>query len=211
VNFQRRLAQADISLTHTIIQPTVDKRTDGRVVGNKVTVRKVGETQDGIVVRGARVLATLAPYADEQTVYPSLPLPAEAKEYALAFAIPLDTPGLKFLCRDSVSAPGADPFDKPLSSRFDEQDAFCIFDDVLVPWDRVFIDGDVPIYNSMRDTGYAINMTTQATIRALTKLEFAYGLATRMAELIGDYAPATIEMLGELACYVRLTANALEL
>jgi 4-hydroxyphenylacetate 3-monooxygenase len=80
-----------------------------------------------------------------------------------------------------------------------------------VPWDRVFIDGDVKIYNSMRDTGYAINMTTQSTTRALTKLEFAYGLASRMAELIGDYSPATMEMLGELACYVRLTANALEL
>jgi len=211
VNFQRHLSRADISLTHTIIQPTVDKRTDSRVVGNKVTVRKVGETADGIVVRGARVLATLAPYADEQTVYPSQPLPPEAKEYAIAFAIPLDTPGLKFLCRDSASAPDADPFDKPLSSRFDEQDAFCIFDDMLVPWDRVFIDGDVPIYNAMRETGYAINMTTQSTIRALTKLEFAYGLATRMAELIGDYSPTTTEMLGELACYVRLTANAVEL
>ena len=82
---------------------------------------------------------------------------------------------------------------------------------MLVPWDRVFIDGDVQIYNSMRETGYAINMTTQSTIRALTKLEFAYGLATRMAELIGDTSPATTEMLGELACYVRLSANALEL
>ena len=211
VNFQRRLSHADISLTHNIIQPTIDKRTDSRVVGNKVTVRKVGETAAGIIVRGARVLATLAPYADEQTVYPSLPLPPEATAYAVAFAVPLDTPGLKFLCRDSASAPGADPFDKPLSSRFDEQDAFCIFDDVLVPWDRVFIDGDVRIYNSMRQTGYAISMTTQSTIRALTKLEFAYGLATRMAELIGDYSPTTTEMLGELACYVRMTANALEL
>jgi len=211
VAFRRRLAQADISLTHTIIQPTTDKRTDSKILGNKVTVRKVGETADGIIVRGARVLATLAPYADEQTVYPGQPIPAGATEYALAFAIPLDAPGLKFLCRDSASAPGADPFDKPLSSRFDEQDAFCIFDDVLVPWDRIFIDGDVEIYNSMRQTGYAINMTTQSTIRALTKLEFAYGLAGRMAELIGDYSPATTEMLGELACYVRLTANAVEL
>jgi 4-hydroxyphenylacetate 3-monooxygenase oxygenase component len=211
VNFQRRLSQADISLTHTIIQPTIDKRTDSRVVGNKVTIRKVGETADGIIVRGARVLATLAPFADEQAVYPGQPIPADATQYAVAFAIPLDTPGLKFLCRDSASAPGADSFDKPLSSRFDEQDAFCIFDDVLVPWDRVFIDGDVQIYNSMRETGYAISMTTQSTIRALTKLEFAYGLATRMAELIGDASPATTEMLGELACYVRLTANALEL
>jgi 4-hydroxyphenylacetate 3-monooxygenase len=211
VTFQRRLGEADLSLTHTIIQPTVDKRTDAQILGNKVTVRKVGETSEGIVVRGARVLATLAPYADEQTVYPGQPIPAGATEYAIAFAVPLDTPGLKFLCRDSASAPGADPFDKPLSSRFDEQDAFCIFDDVLVPWDRVFIDGDVEIYNSMRQTGYAISMTTQSTIRALTKLEFAYGLATRMAELIGDHSPATTEMLGEIACYVRLTANALEL
>jgi 4-hydroxyphenylacetate 3-monooxygenase oxygenase component len=211
VDFQRRLRRDDLSLTHTIILPTIDKRTDARWIGNKVTVRKVGQTADGIVVRGARVLATLAPFADEQTVYPSLPLPPDATEYAVAFAIPLDTPGLKFLCRDSVSAPDADPFDKPLSSRFDEQDAFCIFDDVLVPWDRVFIDGDVGVYNSIRDTGYAISMTTQSTIRALTKLEFAYGLASRMAELIGDHSPATVEMLGEMACYVRLTANALEL
>ena len=211
VAFQRHLAKADVSLTHTIIQPTIDKRTDNKVAGTKVMVRKIGETSEGIIVRGAKVLATLAPYADEQAVYPGQPLPADAKEFALAFAIPLDTPGLKFLCRDSVAAPGADPFDKPLSSRFDEQDAFCIFDNVLVPWDRVFIDGDVPIYNSMRETGYAISMTTQSTIRALTKLEFAYGLASRMAELIGDYSPATTEMLGELAAYVRLTANAVEL
>ena len=211
VAFQRRLADKDLSLTHTIIQPTVDKRTDSRILGNKVTVRKVGQTADGIIVRGGRVLATLAPYADEQAVYPGQPIPAGATEYALAFAIPLDTPGLKFLCRDLVAAPGADPFDKPLSSRFDEQDAFCMFDDVLVPWDRIFIDGDVEIYNSMRQTGYAISMTTQSTIRALTKLEFAYGLATRMAELIGDHSPATTEMLGEMACYVRMTANAVEL
>ena len=211
VAFQQYLAHGDVSLTHTIIQPTIDKRTDSRVVGTKAMVRKVGETADGIIVRGAKVLATLAPYADEQAVYPGQPLPHDAKEFALAFAIPLDTPRLKFLCRDSAAAPGADPFDRPLSSRFDEQDAFCIFDDVLVPWDRLFIDGDVPIYNSMRETGYAISMTTQSTIRALTKLEFAYGLATRMAELIGDYSPATTEMLGELAAYVRLTANAVEL
>src|SRR5258708_10459892 len=211
VAFERRLAQADISLTHTIIQPTTDKRTDSRILGNKVTVRKVGQTADGIIVRGARVLATLAPYADEQTVYPGQPIRPGATEYAVAFALPLDAPGLKFLCRDSASAPGADPFDKPLSSRFDEQDAFCMFDDVLVPWDRIFIDGDVEIYNSMRQTGYAISMTTQSTIRALTKLEFAYGLATRMAELIGDHSPATTEMLGEMACYVRMPSNALEL
>ena len=139
-------------LTHTIIQPTIDKRTDARFVDNQVNLHKVGETSEGIVVRGGRVLATLAPFADETAVYPALALPEGAEAHALAFAIPLSTPGLKFLCRDSASTPDADPFDKPLSSRFDEQDAFCIFDDVVVPWDRVFIDGDIEIYNSMNQT-----------------------------------------------------------
>lgn len=107
------------------------QRTDSRILSNEVTIRKFGETADGIIVRGgAGVLAPLTPYAD------------------------------------SVSASGADPFDKPLSSRFDEQDAFCIFDDVLVPRDRIFIDGDgdVDIYNSMRQTGYATSVTTQSTV-----------------------------------------------
>ena len=73
--------------------------------------------------------ATLAPFADEIAVYPALPLPAGADDYALSFCIPMSAPGLKFLCRDSVSA-SPNRFDHPLSSRFDEQDAFVIFDDV---------------------------------------------------------------------------------
>ena len=73
--FQKRLAREDISLTHTIIQPTIDKATDPQIVGNKVPVHKVGETRAGIVVRGARILATLAPFADEIAVYPA-PAPA---------------------------------------------------------------------------------------------------------------------------------------
>ena len=208
VRFQRRLTREDLSLTHTIIQPTIDKVTDPRIVGNQVTLHKVGETSTGIVVRGARILATLAPFADEIAVYPGLPIPAEATEYALAFAIPVDTPGLIFLCRDSASAPGAHPFDRPLSSRFDEQDAFVIFDDVEVPRERVFIDGRVDIYNRIRETGIVENLTNQTTIRALTKLEFAYGLATRLAAAINDQSPATQEMLGELLSYVEVTRSA---
>ena len=107
-----------------------------------------------------------------------------------------------------ASAPGAHPFDRPLSSRFDEQDAFVIFDDVEVPRDRVFLDGRVDIYNDMRHTGIAENLTNHTTIRALTKLEFAYGLATRMAEAINDQSPATQEMLGELLSYVEVTKSA---
>jgi aromatic ring hydroxylase len=208
VAFQKRLAREDLSLTHTIIHPTIDKTTDTQMVGNRVPVHKVGETRAGIVVRGARILATLAPFADEIAVYPALPLPAGAEAYALAFSIPVDAPGLHFLCRDSAAAPGAHVFDRPLSTRFDEQDAFVIFDDVEIPRERLFIDGQIDLYNTVNTTGLRDNMTNQTTIRALTKLEFAYGLATRMAETIGDASPGTHEMLGELLDYVEVSRNA---
>jgi len=121
----------------------------------------------------------------------------------------MDTPGLIFLCRDSASSPGADPFDRPLSSRFDEQDAFVIFDDVEVPRDRVFIDGDKEIYSGvMLPTAWWANIMQQTTIRALTKLEFAYGLASLMAEAVNDSTPQTLEMLGELHGYVEITRSA---
>ena len=109
VAYQKFLRRGDISLTHTIVQPTVDKATgDAPVAGNEHALRKVGETEHGIVVRGARVLATLAPFADELAVYPAAPLPQGADAYALSFCIPMSAPGLKFLCRDSVST-GAQP------------------------------------------------------------------------------------------------------
>ena len=65
VAFQKRLAREDISLTHTIIHPTIDKSTDGQIVGNRVPVHRIATTSGGIVVRGARILATLAPFADD--------------------------------------------------------------------------------------------------------------------------------------------------
>jgi 4-hydroxyphenylacetate 3-monooxygenase len=211
LDFQKRLRRDDISLTHTIIQPNIDKRTDGKILGNKVTLHKVAETPTSIVVRGARILATLAPFADEIAVYPALPIPEGAEDYALSFSIPMDIPGLRFLCRDAASI-DTNPFDRPLSSRFDEQDAFVIFDNVEIPREMFFLDGgpgSVKIYNTGTRSGLIDNMTTQTTIRALTKLEFAYGLATRLAEMVGDYSPATAEMLGEILSYVEVTRNAI--
>ena len=134
VDFQKRLRRDDLSLTHTIVHPTVDKEADDVFTDNPVPLHKVGETDDSIIVRGARLLATLAPFADEQTVYPGTPLPAEAPpEYALSFTVAMDTPGLVFLCRDSGMRPDAHPLDAPFSTAFDEQDALCLFDDVHVP------------------------------------------------------------------------------
>jgi aromatic ring hydroxylase len=210
VRFQKRLRRQDVSLTHTIVHPTVDKAKENQIAGNPVPLHKVGETPTSIVLRGARILATSAPFADELVVYPGFPLPTEGcEDYAISFSVPLDTPGLVILCRDSASTPGVDPFDRPLSVNFDEQDAFLIFDDVEVPKDQVFINGNVDVYNTVMRTAWWPNIMQQTTVRALTKLEFAYGLADRMAAAIGDRSDATTEMLGELLCYVELTRSAI--
>ena len=107
VEFQKELRRKDLSLTHTIIHPTIDKSLpDTEAGGGEVALHKVGETERGIVIRGARILATLAPFADEIAVYPAVPLPENAEAYALSFSIPIATPGLKLLCRESYSRPG---------------------------------------------------------------------------------------------------------
>ncbi len=210
IAFQKQLAREDISLTHTLVHPTIDRATDQVFEGNPVPLHKVGDTEHGIVVRGGRILATLAPFSDEIAVYPGHPLPPGAPpQFALSFSIPMDTPGLIFLCRDSASRPDTNLFDHPLSMRFDEQDAFVIFDNVEVPRERVFIDSHPDIYSSvMLPTAWWANIMQQTTLRALTKLEFAYGLATRMAEAVNDVTPGTIEMLGELNGYVEVTRSA---
>ena len=211
VEFQQRLRRDDLSLTHTIVHPTVDKEADKVFTDNPVPLHKVGETDESIIVRGARLLATLAPFADEQTVYPGAPLPpGSPPEYAVSFTVAMDTPGLVFLCRDSATRPDAHPLDAPFSTRFDEQDALCLFDDVHVPKRNVFIDGNIDVYNSVMGlSSWWPNIMQQTTIRALTKLEFAYGLAVKMAESVNDVSERTLEMLGELMSFAELTRSSL--
>ena len=210
IAFQRHAAERDLALAHTIIHPVVDGRIGPyEGVNREVALRKAGETDGGIIVRGARILATLGPFADELAVYPGQPIPKDAPDVALAFSIPLATPGLKIICRDHYGL-DADPFDKPFSSRFDEQDAFVVFDDVEVPRHRVFLDGDPATYNSVMARGWIGNVMQQTSIRAMVKLEFAYELCCRMAEATGqDRRPEVMQMLGEIWSYAELTRAAI--
>ena len=138
LNYYEYIRENDIVMTHTLVnlqrsravgQTPFDDRTD-------VALSVVDENEDGIVVRGARVLATLGPLSDEIAVYPArtrrVPVGEEGK-YAFGFSIPCNMEGLKFQCRDTFDA-GRSHFDHPASSRFEEMDAIVFFDDVLVPF-----------------------------------------------------------------------------
>src|SRR5581483_3196262 len=142
VAYQKTMRDLDLSTTHALINPQVDRsQTEAEQALGEVSLHKIGETPDAIVVRGARMLATLAPFADDLLCYPGSDIRPQDGRYALSFAVPIATPGLKFICRDSFSK-RRDAFDYPLSSRFDEMDCVVVFDDVEVPKERVFLDGD---------------------------------------------------------------------
>jgi 4-hydroxyphenylacetate 3-monooxygenase len=186
VAYQEYMRDQDLSTTHALMNPQVDRsKPEADQVMGQVALHKIGETDSSITVRGARMLATLAPFADELLVYPGSDIRPQDGRYALAFAIPIATPGLRFICRDSYSKQ-RDSFDYPLSSRFDEMDAVVIFDDVEIPKERVFLDGDTVGYSEViTDTGWRGHIMQQAFTRAWVKLSFALGLGHVIANTTG--------------------------
>ena len=210
--YHREVGRRDLSLTHALIHATVDKSV-GELEGQNrdLLTRVVRRTQEGVVVSGAKVLATLAPFSDELFVYPALPLPPNAPpEIALVFSIPVATKGVKILCRDHFGVE-ASLADRPFSARFDEQDAFVIFDEVEVPYERLFVDGDIQAYNNCGKFGWMSNILQQTCIRAAVKLEFAYDLCAGMAKTLNaGKRPEVASLLGELRSYGNLTRAAIK-
>lgn len=129
-------------------------------------------------------------------------------DYAISFAVPMNQPGLKFICRDSFSKE-RDRFDYPLSSRFDEMDAVAIFDHVEVPKDRVFVNANGPAYNAMQlESNWRHHIMHQAMTRGWTKLDFAFGLAHMIAQTTGVAAFDHVqEKMGEIWSYAEMARS----
>ena len=187
-NYYTYIREHDLCLTHTLVNPQANRAlTATGHPSAEVAARIVKETEQGIVIRGARILATLGPLSDEIAVFPSTVLKAAADTapYAFAFAIPSDTPGLKYICRESFDY-GRSSFDHPLGSRFEEMDAIVIFDDVLVPWERVFLKADPFLCNKMfAETNAVVHMMHQVVVKNVAKAEFLLGVACLIVDAIG--------------------------
>jgi 4-hydroxyphenylacetate 3-monooxygenase len=182
------MRENDLALTHTLINPQANRSKPVSEQHDKLGAHVTKETDAGIHITGARMLATM-PISDEIMVFPSTLLQeGEASApYAFAFCIPNATPGLKFLCRDSFDL-GRSHYDAPLASRFEEMDAVVLFDDVFVPWERVFLFKDVARCNqSMIKTTAVVNMAHQVVCKNIAKTEFVLGLASLMVDAIGAH------------------------
>jgi 4-hydroxyphenylacetate 3-monooxygenase len=211
--YYRQARKYDWCATHTLVNPKASRAAGWAGHSDAdLALQLVERTNDGIIVNGARMLATLGPLAEELLVFPSTVLKAEpsAEPFALAFAINCNAPGLKFLCRDPFDL-GRSHFDAPLSSRFEEMDCVVIFNQVLVPWERVFLCGDVARCNALyADTNAVINMMHQVVVKNTVKAEFMLGLAVKIAEVSDAMSlPHVRERLAEMIITAQLMRSSL--
>ena len=184
--YYEHVREHDLCLTHTLINPQANRSAGPSGQPDPFLAARIAEeTRTGLVIRGARMLATL-PVSDEIMVFPStlLKTGSEDAPYAFAIALPTDTPGLRFLCRETFDY-GRSPADHPLGSRFEEMDAVVIFDDVRVPWERVFLLRDVEKCNrAFAVTGAVAHMAHQVVTKNVAKTEFILGVASLIVDTI---------------------------
>ncbi|TNM50783.1 4-hydroxyphenylacetate 3-hydroxylase [Nocardioides albidus] len=210
--FQRRVIENDLYVSYAIIPPQVSRATTAHAWdGDFIQVGVKEEREDGIVVRGAQMLATGGAVADEILVSCIKPLTPEDTDFAISFTVPVAADGLKLYCRRPYATGTTSDFDYPLSSRYDETDALLVFDDVFIPWKDVFVYKDVPgLRKQFFETGAHILGNFQAQIRFATKLRFLAGIARKVAAVNGvDKFPGVVEKLGELASLVSVVESAL--
>lgn len=206
-DYYRYARDNDLYLTYVIINPQADRSKSAAGQADPfLSAGVVSRDADGITVRGAKMLATGGILANEVFVTCIQPLQPGDEKYAISFAIPMNTSGLKILSRKSYEAAAVSVFDNPLSSRFDENDAVLFFDDVKVPWDRVFIADSIEMcQKQFHATPAHVYQNYQAMIRLSVKLRFLIGIAMRTAEINGIVGfPQVRELLGQLAAEVSM-------
>ncbi len=214
-NYHEFVREHDLCLTHAFGHPQVNRSLSlAEQIEPYTAVGVVDRTNEGVIVKGAKQLATLAPFSDEifAPVYrPLRPDNEEDRKHCIGFAIPVATPGLRFLCRPSHDM-GRPLADYPLSGQYDEMDALAIFDDVLIPWERVFIYDDVELANmTVQKVTLWRQYMQQVAVKNIAKLEFILGIVHGITNAIGigQYAHVqeknseVIDILETVRAYMR--------
>ena len=184
-----RLSQERVLyMNHAIVQPPVDRhRPPDEVADVYMHVEK--ETDAGLVVSGAKIVATGSALTHHNFIAHPSTVPIKKKEFAATFVVGMDTPGVKLICRPSYAMAAevmGSPFDYPLSSRMDENDAILVMDKALVPWENVFVYEDVEKSNAFfTHSGFHPRAMFQGCTRLAVKLDFIAGLMLKAADAVG--------------------------
>jgi 4-hydroxybutyryl-CoA dehydratase/vinylacetyl-CoA-Delta-isomerase len=173
-------------------------------------VRIIDRNDKGIVVRGAKLHITAASLVHELVVMPTKAMRPEEADYAVAFSIPVNTPGVKIINRSFAHDTDINAFDFPFSARMSMPEGFVIFDDVFVPWDRVFLAGEAKLAGTFaRSLG--LWERTLGLLEAAERARILVGLAALVSEQQGKEAKADVQnTIAELVCYAELIRMSLD-
>jgi 4-hydroxyphenylacetate 3-monooxygenase len=201
----KRAQEAVPFMNHAIVNPPVDRHLPAEATKDVfVSVQK--EVDGGIIVSGAKVVATSAAFTHYNFMGQSSKTATEDLDMSLMFMVPIDAPGLKLICRTSYERAARSPFDYPLSSRFDENDAIFVLDNVFIPWEDVFIYRDPQrVLSFYPRSGFTQGFQFQGCTRFAVKLDFITGLLAKALRCTGgDKARGNQVLLGEVVAWRNL-------
>ena len=143
--WHERGQEAVLFVNHALVNPPIDRNKPVEQVKDVyITIQK--ETDAGIYVSGAKVVATNSALTHYNFLGQNMGQESTIRSMVVMFIAPMNTPGIKLICRPSyemAAAATGSPWDYPLTSRFDENDAIFVFDNAFIPWENVFIHRDI--------------------------------------------------------------------
>jgi 4-hydroxyphenylacetate 3-monooxygenase len=184
----KRGQESVLFLNHALINPPIDRdKAVEQVKDVYITIQK--ETDAGIYVSGAKVVATNSALTQYNFLGQNMGQEITDPSMVVMFIAPMNTAGIKLICRPSyemAAAATGSPWDYPLTSRYDENDAIFIFDNAFIPWENVIIHRDM---ERLRDfypkSGFYQGFTMQGCTRLAVKLDFIAGLLHKAARATG--------------------------
>ena len=184
----KRGQEAVLFLNHALVNPPIDRNKPVEQVKDVyITIQK--ETDAGIYVSGAKVVATNSALTHYNFLGQNMGQEITDPSMVVMFIAPMDTPGIKLICRPSyefAAAATGSPWDYPLSSRFDENDAIFVFDNAFIPWENVIIHRDIERLKTFYpQSGFFHGFTLQGCTRLAVKLDFIIGLLYKAARATG--------------------------
>ena len=181
----KEIQRRDIVIGGTIIDPKGDRGLRPSQQGDPdVFLHVVNKDKDGIVVRGAKAHSTAAVYTDMLCAIPSGPLREDEKDFAVGFFAPLDTEGITFVCRPATLPSEPKALENPIGQKFGHAEVFTIYDDVFIPWERVFMCGEYEFAGPLMRAFSSSHILSKCGCRSAT-MELDIGATALIADVNG--------------------------
>ncbi|MCH7958826.1 MAG: 4-hydroxyphenylacetate 3-hydroxylase [Candidatus Hydrogenedentes bacterium] len=205
-----RCRENDLRIAQVVTDPKGDRsRHPLKQDDPDLYLRVVERNADGIVVRGAKLHITGAALVHELIVLPTKSMGEGEEDYAVAFSIPVATKGLKIINRNHAE-PGRSVFDYPVSARHSMPEGFVVFDEVFVPWDRVFLCGEHRVAGTLA-RALGLWERVGGLIAMVDTARLFVGIAQLLAEYNGiQRASHVIDKITEIIFHAELLEMALE-